>query len=324
MQEAARVIKDSISPNGKRILSAEVDFPRSALAELRTHRLIVQGDPVEDDIASAYVQVFSGTEYEGQLASMNSASTRAIPIEKMIKRVQDNPYIPLFTGAMKGMQGKEIDDAEWQGECEELLLEHLQQTVGFVRKLAEKGVAKQDAGRYLEPMAPHTVLLTATEFDNFFALRDDKHAYPPLQRMAKALLQAIDASEPEPVGYGYWHLPYIRQSDLDEIGKLFGNDRLLVNGYALKVSVGRCARLSYLTQDGLHSLDEDASLHNRLLYNTPVHASPAEHQATPLVFPKEQVKNFFGWRQYRSDIPNETVWSGRVKAKALALGDVEV
>ena len=51
----------------------------------------------------------------------------------------------------------------------------------------------------------------------------------------------------------------------------------------IKISVARCARVSYTSfETGRRStLEEDLALYDRLVGAQPLHASPAEHQATP-------------------------------------------
>jgi hypothetical protein len=110
---------------------------------------------------------------------------------------------------------------------------------------------------------------------------------------------------------GEWHLPYINLSD-----RLRTEDIEILK----KVSVARCARVSYLTHDGRQtSIEEDEQLYDRLLGSQPLHASPAEHQATPDIMSKtwphqsetweypEQHGNLIGWRQLRKMLPGEFV-----------------
>ena len=131
------------------------------------------------------------------------------------------------------------------------------------------------------------VILTATEWDNFFELRDHPDAEPHFQVLAKAIRQARDGSKPTLLRPGEWHLPYVRETE-----GLWGT--YLVRP---KLSAARCARVSYLTHDGrMPSSIEDLDLFERLAGSRPLHASPLEHQATPGT---EDTGNFKGWTQYR-------------------------
>ena len=140
----AKIVADSIC-NGNRITSYILTYPRFIHAELMTHRMF----------------------------SRNSASSRAIPFEKMVKMVEEDPFIPIaWQKDHKGMQG-----TEYFTDSEEI--EELNQSQRFLAAKAsyrakymhDKGVTKQLCNRYLEPFMWHTVLVTATEWDNFFELR---------------------------------------------------------------------------------------------------------------------------------------------------------
>ncbi len=74
---SAQVIADSMSVEGVRLTTIEVTFPRIVLAEFNTHRVFAR----------------------------NSASSRAIPVEKRIAMVESDPYIPEEFGSnQKGTQ----------------------------------------------------------------------------------------------------------------------------------------------------------------------------------------------------------------------------
>ena len=151
MSYSAKVLADSISPDGVRLTTMEVTFPRIVLAEFNTHRMF----------------------------SRNSASSRAIPVEKMIQRVLDDPFSPVWWGKnQSGMQAAE----ELSGEALRLARQHWLDARDFaiscVRlfQAPEISLHKQIANRLLEPFLWHTVVVTATEWENFFALRCHKDA----------------------------------------------------------------------------------------------------------------------------------------------------
>lgn len=159
-----------------------------------------------------------------------------------------------------------------------------------VNDLTEIGLHKQVANRLLEPYAWSHVILTATEFANFFNLRTDEGAQPEIKALANSMLIAYNESKPTKLSMGEWHLPYLRFEDYS------------LNLETQKaLSVARCARVSYLNHDGTTpEIDKDLELHDRLLKYG--HMSPFEHQATPN---SGWWGNFKGWKQYRKYIPNE-------------------
>jgi thymidylate synthase ThyX len=266
----AQIIADSVSPVGVRLTTMQVTFPRIVLPEWNTHRDL----------------------------SRNSQSSRARPLAKTIADVLADPFIPDEWGRnQSGMQaGSEIDDpdaveARWRAALSDM--------VGHAQFLGELGVHKQLANRLLEPFMWHTVLCTATNWANLFALRVHPDAQPEIRRAARLALRAYLDSSPRPVGYDEWHLPLLSADELTEARRDPRRWR--------QISTGRCARVSYLTHLGARDLGADVELHGRLLDSR--HLSPFEHVARPLP-PSEggaegMSGNFRGWHQYRKDVPFE-------------------
>lgn len=249
--------------------------------------------------------------------SRNSASSRAIPVEKMIKRVHTDPFLPVYWGKnQKGMQAevefetREVLDAEWR------LFAAV--AIDSARRLLDFGVHKQIANRLLEPWLWHTVIVSATEWANFFNLRDNKMAQPEIHHAADLMHQLYLASKPVHPSVSQWHLPLVT---LEEIV-----DFRMQDIDAVKVSAGRCARVSYLTHDGKRDPAEDVKLHDSLLASG--HMSPLEHPARPMTaielklfeqpvyeWRDEQfvdtgdrthfLGNVQGWVQWRKMIPGE-------------------
>lgn len=267
-QATVEMILDSVSPQGKRITTMKLRYWRAIHAETLTHRAF----------------------------SRNASSSRAIPVAKVIEQVRKDPAGPLYWGTNKpGMQaGPELID-EALKDAENLWRISAQTAAnvaeGFVNNL---NLHKQVANRVLEPYQFITVLVTATEWENFFKLRIHPAAQPEIKDLAEKMKAAMDASVPTPLASGEWHLPYSHDLDADLATKL-------------KVSAARCARVSYNNFDGdLSRLDEDITLHDRLVLATPPHASPAEHQARPATLWGDEGKqrNFVGWCQYRAFVEN--------------------
>jgi thymidylate synthase ThyX len=249
----------------------EVVVPRIVLAEFNTHRVF----------------------------SRNSASSRAIPVEKMIKRVNEDPYIPeIWTSNQKGMQGKVIEDPELIEQARERWLIARNDAVINTQLLLEMGIHKQTTNRLLEPFMWHTIIVTSTEWSNFFHLRNHPAAHPAIRNTAEAMIKAMKDSTPEEKGEGEWHLPYIFDQDREE----FPDEELTL----AKIACARCARVSYLTHDGRRAPEEDLKLHDRLL--APGHMSPFEHaaQVDEKSAMAAHLSNFaFPWHQYRKMIPFE-------------------
>jgi len=147
----------------------------------------------------------------------------------------------------------------------------------------------------LEPFAWITVIITATDWANFFTQRCHPDAQPEIKHIAEMMLAAYRASAPATVEMGRWHLPLIQD-----------DERTLPDEQLCKVSVARCARVSYLTHDGKRDRERDLELYERLLGGgANGHWSPFEHVATPASDPERHSANFAGWEQYRKRFPQE-------------------
>jgi len=280
------ILKDSISVAGKRITTWELEYPRMVHAEFMTHRLF----------------------------SRNAASSRAIPIEKMLSRVETDPAKPVWWGKnQSGMQAlEELQGAELEA-FKAWWLEGMEMMVAHARKGAALGGHKQIVNRIVEPWMFITVVMTTTEHDNWFHLRDHWQAQPEIAWVAKAMHELWKTHVPDVVAQGHWHLPLIREEDWTEA---IAQERYMDKALELlkKVSTGRCARVSYLTHDGRRDLAEDVKLHDRLLAgiatDDPLHMSPFEHVATPCSDPTQHdidTGNFWGWEQYRKEVMRSEV-----------------
>lgn len=195
--------------------------------------------------------------------------------------------------------------------------------VEYAKILNKIGLHKQIANRILEPWMHITVLLTGTEFENFFALRAHKDAQPEFQKLAYLMLDLYQQSEPKQLGRDEWHIPFGDKLDLDKVTELaikseangFGVEEEMENAILnarLKISVARCARVSYLNFDGKDDYEADIALADRLASSG--HWSPFEHCATPHLSGEIPIRcgNFLGWKQYRKFFPQENRRDGRV------------
>jgi thymidylate synthase ThyX len=262
---SATILADSITQAGHRLTTLEVTFHRFILAELNTHRVF----------------------------SRNSASSRAIPTNKRIESLIADPAFPVEFGINQpGMSASDVLEGQEHDAALECWIEAMDNAITTTRKLADLGVHKQVTNRLLEPFQWHTAIISATEWDNFFDQRVSEFAQPEMHLLALAIQRAYTDSKPDLVQEGDWHLPFITSEELIE----------LPVETLLKVSVARCARVSYLNHNGQKSIDDDIKLHDKLVIGN--HHSPFEHVATPsdgnystLGLPK--IGNFTGWMQLR-------------------------
>jgi thymidylate synthase ThyX len=264
----AEIICDSIGSHGKRLTTFVLTYPRFVHAEFMTHRMI----------------------------SKNSASSRAIPSARMIEDVLENPAEPVFWGKNQaGMSAAEALDDEREGQARASWSTACLNAVHVARALNEIGLHKQIANRVLEPWFHMRVIASATEWENFFFLRSHPAAQPEIQALSDAMLFQYVNRSPVSKQPGEWHLPFIDEE----------RDRALNIQMKLRLSVARCARVSYLNHDGTPApVEKDIELFERLTTSRPGHWSPTEHQAECLEM-NVPSGNFRGWLQYRKFFAGE-------------------
>ncbi len=272
----------------------QLEYPRFIHAEFMTHRMF----------------------------SRNASSSRAIPVHKLVEEVKISPARPVHWGSNRpGMQAVEENPSPVQ------IPEHLATAYekfladtgrfGFVEDTPESvnrvgrdaawrfsawlsaemswafsaaGFHKQIANRLTEPYQRMRVICTATEWTNFFRLRVHPSAQPEIQDLASSMQLALGKNVPAILAWGDWHIPYIDLSHGAE-------DQFYTLEERIKISTARCARVSYLNHEAKRpGLQEDLSLHDKLVVEKPPHASPAEHQA---MASDGKYANFTGWASYR-------------------------
>lgn len=298
----AKIIADSIH-NGKRITTVQLRYHRFIHGEVMTHRMF----------------------------SRNASSSRAIPVNKIIKQVRDDPATPIHWGKNQpGMQA----GGELKGLKLKWVMEDWKNAANIAADNADRmsamGGHKQIVNRILEPFQFMETVVTATEWDNFFALRIHKDAQPEIQELARCMSSVMAQSHPYVMGKNEWHTPYVEKSEEKALKMAHGHAKGLE--IAIKCSAARCARVSYLNHDKSEpSVENDMTLYDMLATRPyddgrghvlgagdPVHLSPLEHQATPIPDETGEIGedliegithidncaeawsgNFKGWIQYR-------------------------
>jgi hypothetical protein len=200
------------------------------------------------------------------------------------------------------LQGGELTSPK--SVCQFVWLNAMEVAIDHAKRLIEEGLHKQIANRILEPWAHINVVVTATDWGNFFELRAHPDAQPEIHALALEMLNAMAGSQPHQLKPGQWHLPYVTKEDWRDA--YHGPSQTPEWEKLKKVSTARCARVSYLTHDGRPTtVEEDLALFDRLVGSKPLHASPAEHQATPDETDRERdttMAVYGGWR------PSDDEW----------------
>jgi len=295
----ATILLDSRSASGYRLTTFELYYPWFIHPEFMTHRVF----------------------------SRCVASSRAIPISKFVEMVRADTVMPIRWGRNgKGMQDHGVLGAEQEEIAKAIWLEGRDLAIGQVGKFLKMKEAphKQIVNRLLMPYAHIRVVVSSTNYTNFFALRRHEAADPNIRALADVMWEAFQASTPRLLAPGEWHLPYIM--DHERAASQVAKDPEEAQRNLIKVSVARCARTSYRNNsDKVSTFGEDRALYDRLVGSVPLHASPAEHQATPdtcsVVWDPETRKltrtfgspalhgNLSGFIQFRKTLPGEFITS---------------
>ena len=274
-QVSATVVAHSISQEGKEMITFEIEYPRIILAELNTHRQL----------------------------SKNSSSSRAIPVKKVNQMISEAPAMPVRFGQHQaGMQDQGVDyneEIQIYGDYlspQEVWNMAAEDAVFWSRVFLEYGYAKQVCNRLTEPFQRMKTVISGTEWENFFWLRCDADADPTIEALATTIRQAKEQSLPELLLPGEWHTPYVSHfyEDVEE-----GCDDAFTCGYfvkdengevvvltkeeAIAISASCCAQVSYRVLN--NSKEKALDIYGKLLTGNKIHASPFEHQATPMEFP---------------------------------------
>lgn len=311
----ARVIADSISESGHRITTFEIEYPRFIHGELMTHRML----------------------------SKNSSSSRAIPVIKMLNQIEDNMAVPIYWGKNKsGMQAveevqgleKDMSQLEWKNAYY-----RAKESVEWM--VETPNLHKQVPNRLSEPFQMMKVVITGTDWDNFFNLRIHPDSQPEICMLAYKMYKSMEDSEPQLLHDGEYHTPYVKALR-DETGSIFyydNDDNYLTLAEAIKISAASCASVSYRTE-GM-TLEKADKIFDMLINAEVIHASPFEHLATPIDYDYVDTTdytnphlcsrvlsalstvtgithinsngalcsgNLRGWISYRHQLPNNTNW----------------
>jgi hypothetical protein len=246
----ARVLNKSVSPQGIEIVSFELEYARLIHSELLTHKML----------------------------SRNAASSRAIPIAKSIESVRNSPAMPVEWGKNKsGMQADgEIDDPE---SAKWMWIQAAKQAADRAEQMAAMGLHKQVVNRILEPFVFMKTVLTATEFNNFYWLRDHEDADPTIRELARCMLEASNKITSTELLPGEWHFAYVdTDTGFDHATYHIDGEELDLET-AKKIDAACCAQVSFRKLDT--TIEKALDIYDRLAGSVPVHASPFEHAATP-------------------------------------------
>lgn len=348
MSFAARAIADSISTLSRiRIITILATYPRLIHSEVMTHRMFGRNSastraiPLKNQLRNILTNPFIPEKFGINEPGMQSWSylaglkhNEAVEIWLRGRDRAVTTVIELILGLE--LAGKVLGyDTSEEGAYApaDVLLAKLDEVIALIPASQSEvplddttllNVHKQLAGRGLEAYMWHTIVITATEWDNFRALRDHPDAQGEIATIARHIRQAIETSTPRELGEGDWHLPFVEPGEFASVED------------GIKASVVRCAATSYNRHEAKRPHDDEVKRYHGLVKGG--HMSPLEHQATPFTRPeiiacgnaannlrsegnrlgltKRQIDqrveglqflgNLRGWTSHRKEIPGES------------------
>lgn len=331
-----RLLLDSISSvSGIRLRTYELKYWRAIHAELMTHRVFSRNagssraKPALTIIEESMTNPW-GPRYWGK----NQPGMQAAVEHNAMVRIPEYLSVP-FANFMLDMYGDDApmdtisrnNDPQFEASREVAWHFHGWLNGAMSGAFHHAGYHKQTVNRMTESTSPISVLVTATDFNNWDALRIHGDAQPEIFDLATEMHTAAQESTPRVLKPGEWHLPYTMDEDrqplieyistANNVAESLVTERQILNGMRM-LSAARCARISYTPFDGNASIQKEMERAESLL-TFPMHASPFEHQATPdslldvvvdghptlRYTHHHQHGNFRGWRQFRKMLPNE-------------------
>lgn len=285
----AKIIADSINHSGHRMTTMEIEYPRFILAELNTHRML----------------------------SKNSASSRAIPVKTMHEQINASPAEPVYWGKNQaGMQAKEELSGTDYTDAKFIWKRAMQDALHWAWAMSDRvGLHKQIANRITEPWMTMKTVISGTEWENLWWLRCHPDAQPEFHELATKMQQAYNNSEPQLLNPGEWHVPYVntyRSIINNELLYSDGNGDDITAEEARIISASCCAQVSYRKNDD--TLEKATKIYKQLIESTPAHASPVEHQATPMDLDTYMNYEPETWEHGVSHVSaNGDLWSGNLR-----------
>jgi hypothetical protein len=357
----AEMVADSINPQGRRISTLLVTMPRFILAEFNTHRMLSRnsassraipfGKLVQSVKENPFIPLrwmkehtgMQGTQYFGEKETFISTNPfdKNAPGEEGIRQTPEGRWvgpsgaldiIPHLREKWLWLRDMAVQEAEMLNNAGVLYHPN-----GDTSKLTGdgRGLTKQMCNRLLEPFMWHTVLVTATEWENFFALRAHPAAEIHMQHVANLMLETMNASTPVNMPPGGWHIPFNDKINDILIPWVQDMDPKHPNPLALdmislrlKISTMMCARTSYIVPGGDLSewtIEKYVEKHDAMVLSG--HWSPFEHPAKCMSESDESrhicgkgkqhgwCGNFRGWIQYRKTFENENQSDNRLIKK---------
>lgn len=223
-------------------------FPKCLLAELNTHRAL----------------------------SRNTESSRARPIKAVVKQVLQDPFDPIITVSQSGMSGNIMRG--FRAVVARKIVRGLRYPAIIGVLILDKiCVHKQNANRYLEPWMKVSVIVSATEWDNFLALRCGTGTQLEFREFALSMRDQLESICPVSLSPGECHKPWPLLSEAKNVTKV--------------------ARVSYANH-GRDLLEKTAQEKVDFLWANE-HLSPFEMVAIAATPGEEVIGNYKGFHQLR-------------------------
>ncbi len=264
---AAKIVADSVSAiTGDRLTTVELTIPRVLLPNLLA----------DINIARSFTDVLDAPVADNMRVL---ADTPVVPLYWPSATIQNHPAPPMRR--------------EKAAAARETWLRARDEAVACAETLTTIGAHHSIANRLLEPYLPQRVLLTSTEWRDFFDQRLQRISTDPLvsadlTEVTDQVRRLLEKSQPEKLSLGEWHLPYIRSFELN----------FLPVTQAIQVSIARC-NSGIDPEEEIFNIEQDLEHYAAIMRTAKPALSPLEHVATP-ASRREPVHGVTrGWHQYR-------------------------
>lgn len=322
-------------------------LPRTKTTKISCRLELASVNSITGDILYTFIQVFPRiilAEINTHLvAGKNTASSRAIPTLKQLKRVLFDPFVPYKFGTYKSGMQAGPDLTGWRlGLARQLwlLARWPALVIALLTYLWPLRLAKQISNRLVEQWMWVEQIWTATDVKNEMLQRNHPHAEPHYQELARQkanIIRYIETwltckqltpewdpnNDADLAGTdllnvwnrcqfllpGQWHLPFVglwARVAPTGFSERYAREKI---EELKQVSAGRCAWVSYYMPGSdskkMENFMSAINTYSKLADSDPKHLSPLMHQGTPLPV-SFRCGNLVGFLQFRKEIPGET------------------
>lgn len=328
---SSQIVGHSLSPQGDELLSVIITLPRFILAELNTHRMLSKnsassraiqlGAMLQSIEYNPFIPIAWQKEHKGMQGS------EYIIDDNKIKRLEAD-WLLAKDSAVRYARELGVVESVTKQLCNRLLEPFMWHTVlvtGNVNKEGWLNFFDLRCPQYTTPVMGegfyakswNDLIENHSDKDNLQLLEDNKDntlfklqhnkgmAEIHMMGLAEAIYDSWKESTPKQLKAGDWHIPF---EDKIQLGAERPIDNMSyekgIEITKVKISTAMCARTSYtvIGNEKEFGYDKQIALHDRMINQVPLHASPMEHCARAMT--NEEYSN---WCKGNDDIQSKLI-----------------